>query len=491
MSNLIPNPSSLNFGNVTQGQSLTLPILLTNDDLDTITIGGLGEGTGNPDFVFVESTPITVPSFSSVTVHVTYTAGTPGVSNGILVIAHDGNNNPLNPTATGTSVVSGSKLVSSSPSSWDFGPIKTMVTSATKTFTLSNPGTIAATISGITASSPFAVTALPSFPFTLNPGSTVTFGATFTPIGTGYVSSATAVDVASDVSGGHTYVPLAGTGFPITPVFSITSGSPRLMAWDGTLYQFSDTDFNTEIGGSLKRNYDFGMPALQKAYRAAMAWIEDLGAATINFVLFKHGKTVTGANIAIGDNNSNDILGYSQEIELSNDIIEFRVTRVGGAGPVSFTQFAHKVEPERLNRAQFPAITPVFIASGTATLMAGTAAAGLLKFDQSNFLPESTMQLVRTHDLGTPGFEENLLRCLIAFEDLGSFSLRVTATNTRGQTTTQTVAFAGIGDNSLQQIVFDLDITGDRIVVTEDQLTGPLSMTQELLRFVERGEVKK
>jgi hypothetical protein len=39
--------------------------------------------------------------------------------------------------------------------------------------------------------------------------------------------------------------------------------------------------------------------------------------------------------------------------------------------------------------------------------------------------------------------------------------------------------------------VFDLDITGDRIVVTEDQLTGPLSMTQELLRFVERGEVKK
>jgi len=214
---LTPNPSTLNFGNISVGTSLTQPVTLTNSGGSKVTITQASlSGTG---FTFSGlSYPVTLVGGQSVTCQVTFAPPSSGTDSGMVSISfnsQNGNkhNSALSTSNTVTLPLSGTGTTSgqlaTNPASLAFGSVQ-VGSSQTMTETLTNSGGASVTISAASATgSGFTASGL-SLPTTLSVGQSVNFNVTFAPTSGSTVSGSLAIT--SNASNSALNVPLSGTG---------------------------------------------------------------------------------------------------------------------------------------------------------------------------------------------------------------------------------------------------------------------------------------
>ena len=196
------SPASFTFNNVTIGTTsapqtgtLTANGASVIVNFDTLT----GAGFGFSGITF----PLTIASGQSVTFSVTFTPPTAGSVSGSLSFDSNATNNPASATLNGSA--SG---LAATPSNLNFGSVLDGTISASQTGTLAAVGTNVTVNSLTPTGSLFAVTGLPSPPFTILAGQSVQYSVTFAPtIGspgpaTGNLSFASSANSASQTFSG-------------------------------------------------------------------------------------------------------------------------------------------------------------------------------------------------------------------------------------------------------------------------------------------------
>ncbi len=208
------NPSSLSFGNVATGSSVTKSETLTNSGGTAITVSSITP-TGTGFSISGVNPPLTLSPGQAVTFSVVFAPQANGSFTGSLAIASNASNPSLSISITGAGVTPGQ--LAASPGTLSFGNV-VVGTSGTQTGTLSATGS-SVTVSSIgTTNSEFSVTGI-SLPLTIAAGSSASFTATFTPGASGSASGT--LTFASNASNTPTTVTASGSGTP-PPQHSVT-----------------------------------------------------------------------------------------------------------------------------------------------------------------------------------------------------------------------------------------------------------------------------
>lgn len=204
-------PSSLSFGQVAVGASVTLPVVLTNartwnQTLKAFQVGGTGFSVSGPSF------PLTLSAGQSVKLSVSFTPQAAAVSGGSVFISGPALNIPL----TGTGTVSKIGQLTISPSTLNFGSVLIDET-GTQAATLSATGASVTVSSAASSSAQFSLPGA-TFPVTIGAGQTVQLNVSFTPKSVGTASAT--LSFASNASDSQASESLAGTG--TAPAVSLT-----------------------------------------------------------------------------------------------------------------------------------------------------------------------------------------------------------------------------------------------------------------------------
>ena len=239
---LTPNPTSVNFGNVTVGNNQTVPVTVTNTGGESVTVSSAA-ASGSGFSVTGVNPPITLNAGQGVTFNVIFTPSAAGAASGTLTINSTASNTTLTVPLSGTGIAQGQ--LGSNPTSFSFGNIQ-IGTSKSLTGTLTNSGGTSLTISAATASgSGFSLSGL-SLPLTLTAGQSTSFTVLFSPTASGAASGS--VSITSNGSNPNLSIPLSGTG--------VTQGTltanPTSLAF-GSVQVGNSTNLSetlTNIGGS-------------------------------------------------------------------------------------------------------------------------------------------------------------------------------------------------------------------------------------------------
>ena len=100
---LSASPSTVSFGQVAIGASLTEPVVLTNNGSGKLTLTG-AQATGRGFSMSGASFPLTLDAGKSVTLNVTFTPQSPGMDGGSLFVSGPALNVPLSGSGNGYSV---------------------------------------------------------------------------------------------------------------------------------------------------------------------------------------------------------------------------------------------------------------------------------------------------------------------------------------------------------------------------------------------------
>ena len=203
------NPAAIDFGTVSVGLKGNNNLVLTNlgaadQTISLITINGT-------EFTISGiSTPKTIAAGQSAQAVVTFSPTTAGSVAGSIGIT---SNDPVNPTLTvslsGIGSATKSGQLSASPASLGFGTVATG-SSANQQIHLTNTGSAAVKISGVSASGTgFSATGV-STPATINPSQSVALTASFAPSTPG--SATGSISILSDAANSTLKIPLDGTG---------------------------------------------------------------------------------------------------------------------------------------------------------------------------------------------------------------------------------------------------------------------------------------
>ena len=224
-------PTSVSFGNQTQGTtSAAQTVTLTNSGTAALSITGISvTGTNAADFTQTNTCPIspsTLAAGANCTISVTFTPSTTNNESASVSIADNANGSPQSVPLTGTGVAPNSPAVTLSPTSVSFGNQQVGTTSAAQTVTLTNSGTAALSITGISLTganaADFAQTnTCPISPSTLAAGANCTISVTFTPSITGAESGS--LSITDNASGSPHTAALSGTGAVPAVTLSPTS----------------------------------------------------------------------------------------------------------------------------------------------------------------------------------------------------------------------------------------------------------------------------
>ena len=202
---LVPNPSSVSFGNVQVGSSKNASETITNSGSGSISISqAVATGTGFSISGF--TTPATLSAGQSLTFTVTFAPKSAGSPSGNVAITSTASNSTLNVPLSGTAGASGTLSVS--PATLSFG---TVTVGSTKNLTGSvTAAGSAVTISGASPnSSEFALSGI-SLPLTLSAGQTANYTVTFAPQSSG--TAAATLSFTSNATNGPNTEALSGTG---------------------------------------------------------------------------------------------------------------------------------------------------------------------------------------------------------------------------------------------------------------------------------------
>lgn len=502
---LVFNPPTLDFGDVTQGDSASLFVQVTNTGDDTCNINE-PPSISNPAFTVQLDIFTPLPGHATVSAILKFTAGAPGPQSGRYTWTSDAINTPHIFDVVGNSVAAGTAAISIDPPAWVFADTKTGTASAIKVFTITNTGTVNVDITAITIDAPFTAAApIPGLPVTLAPTATLQFGVTFNPVSSVYVIDTSGVHIVSTAPSSPDLISLAGLGVPITPVFTV-NGEPELciVAFiDGSgvtdALQSDPADLDTEEPAMASRWTDFAMPGTSKTYYQLFITHEDKGAAILSVTLRSPAQTKTEA-VLLGSAGNDDILmSDAEDVKVYDKagFLEFKISRIADDGPVSITQLIHVWEDRpRLGTVPIPAtITPVFtVSQSDAQYLCAFGNGAVLALDTEDLNTEEATSASRDFNMSGPGVESELVRVQINYEDKGVVTMTVTASTRRGHVTTQTIDLGTVAaDETILQKLFDMFVEEEIILVSITRLAsaGPLSMTGHIIRYVDRGETKK
>src|ERR1022692_1492763 len=181
---LSANPSSLSFGSIQDGGTLTLMDSLTNTDASSVTISqatASGAGFGISGL----NVPLVLNPGASVTFTVLFTPQSPGASNGAINIVSDASDSKLNVALSGTGTAQGQLILA--PGAMNFGNV-------TVGSVASQNSSFSASVSSVTISSAnlsnaeFSLSGI-SLPVTIAAGQSVPVTLTFAPQSTGATSA--------------------------------------------------------------------------------------------------------------------------------------------------------------------------------------------------------------------------------------------------------------------------------------------------------------
>ena len=159
VSTLTLTPASLTFGAQQVGTaSPAQAVQVTNDGPLPVSISGISiTGTNAADFIQTNNCGSSLAVSASCTINVTFTPSLTGPETAAIAIADSGAGSPQSVNLSGTGVVVGPNATLA-PTSLTFATQLLTTTSTAQTVTLTNYGTAALTITGISASGDFAQT---------------------------------------------------------------------------------------------------------------------------------------------------------------------------------------------------------------------------------------------------------------------------------------------------------------------------------------------
>jgi len=216
---LLFSPTSLSFAGVDPGKvSPPQTATLTNVQSTDVTLASI---TASGHFAQTNDCPSTLAAQASCTVTVTSNPIANGsITGSINVKDGAGNTTQLYLKGQGGNT---NQVVSFSPDSLTWGNIAVGQTSGAKTITLNNGQAVPLTISSISAAQDFIQTATtcPTAPATVAAGASCTISMAFRPYSAG--AKAESITLTDDAPGGMQSIPLDGTGFVGSLLYSPTS----------------------------------------------------------------------------------------------------------------------------------------------------------------------------------------------------------------------------------------------------------------------------
>jgi Abnormal spindle-like microcephaly-assoc'd, ASPM-SPD-2-Hydin len=212
-SELVCNPRSLAFGKVVTGQSLTLPVTLSNTGSSSVTLYAVNL-SGVAFMVNNLAGPLILAPGQTVPFSVSFSPSALGSTSGVLTISSSAGN--LNFYMEGKGVADWG--LTANPSSLAFGNVKVGGFS-TLQLTISNPGTSTQTVSiGKVGGTGFSVSGI-TLPLILPAGQSFTFNVTFAPLAAGAASGSI---VATSPLNPSLTIPLSGAGIPAAGLLTVS-----------------------------------------------------------------------------------------------------------------------------------------------------------------------------------------------------------------------------------------------------------------------------
>lgn len=202
------SPSSLNFNNITVGQTASQTVTITNNGNTNLTFTSATiSGTG---FTMSGLSPLpTIPGGQSATFSVQFTPTSTTGATGSVSFQDNAAGSPQTLTLTGSAVAAGSTLTPN-PGSVNFGNVAVGTTSTPQTITLTNSGTATITINSVgTTGTGYSASGLTAGQ-QIAAGGTANFSVTFAPTATGTIPGN--VTIASTATNGSLSITLSGTG---------------------------------------------------------------------------------------------------------------------------------------------------------------------------------------------------------------------------------------------------------------------------------------
>jgi hypothetical protein len=203
---LSASPTSLSFGSQTvNSTSASQTVTVSNTGTAAASISSITVPTGYSE---TNNCGSSLAAGGSCAVQVTFAPAATGSYSGSLTVASNATNSTLTVGLTGTGTSAAIATLSASPVSLSFGSETVGSTTAAQTVTISNGGTVAASISSIAAGAPFAQTN--TCGSSLAAGASCTVSVTFTPTAAG--SASANLTVSSNASNSTLTIGLSGTG---------------------------------------------------------------------------------------------------------------------------------------------------------------------------------------------------------------------------------------------------------------------------------------
>lgn len=239
-----PNASvdstSLTYGELVVNNSLTKTVTLTNTGVTSLVVSSLAvSGTGY-SLAHGSTLPRTLAQNDTLKFNVTFLPTTAGNYDGTVTIVTNDPDGDLTIAATGSARTLSSPSISSTPSSWNFGTVKTNDDS-TKTFTIANGGEEDLEITAVSVSGDFfSLVTTVNLPVILTTGQSTTLDVKFDPAAAGSFTGTLKL-ISNDPSNDTLDVALSGTGQLLSPVISFSPGS----------VDFGSTGVDTDVYGTL------------------------------------------------------------------------------------------------------------------------------------------------------------------------------------------------------------------------------------------------
>ena len=220
-STLAASASSLSFGQEALGKASTAQTLtITNTGSEQASIESIS--CNNSAFTFNgPALPAALPPSQSVQVSVAFNPKSPGSISGVLSIASDASDSTLGVNVSGKGAA---PVVSVSPESIPFGNEVVNSKSSSHTVTVNNTGLLAMNVTHVSVSASQFIASGPAAPFTIQPGSSVSYAVAFNPTAAqGYSGALT---IASNAFNGPASSSLSGTGISAsTATVSVSPGA--------------------------------------------------------------------------------------------------------------------------------------------------------------------------------------------------------------------------------------------------------------------------
>jgi hypothetical protein len=201
-------PASLSFGDVATGVSAAKAITLTNIGTTALSVTAIAiAGTNAADFAQTHTCGASVAAGAKCTFSITFTPSVVGARSASLSVTDSAAGSPQLIPLKGVGTTA--KLA---PATLNFGSVAVGTTSAAKVITLTNIGTTALTLTGITLTGAAAgdFTQTHTCGASLAAGASCTISVQFKPTVTGNRSAA--VRVTDNAAGSPQQVPVSGKG---------------------------------------------------------------------------------------------------------------------------------------------------------------------------------------------------------------------------------------------------------------------------------------